>query len=225
MTYKSVDTDSLYPMDDDEDEEDTEEGKRVVTRFSVGLDCEWTEEIGAIVNLNYVGVFGNVMEMMIMEARRTGYMVKLFLRSVGGYFYPSESKEWIDQNFVHKYVFSLVALDVKTVSHLIGSVAVINKLLLEKGWDMFTDKMLVYICAIGTVWIQAEYGLSMSGKKALVDYSCFAKSMRTMNKNLWIGVSGALCHMTCSLYGMTNIRDINSPVQVGLGESLECTKI
>jgi hypothetical protein len=85
--------------------------------------------------------------------------------------------------------------------------------------------MLVYICAIGTVWIQAEYGLKVPRDKALVEYSYLAKTMRTVNKNLWIGDLGASCHMTCSLDGMVNIRDINSPVQVGSGESLECMKI
>jgi hypothetical protein len=103
-------------------------------------------------------------------------------------------------------VFSLVALGVKTVPHLIGSVIVINRLLLEKGWVSFTDKMLVYICAIGTVSLQAEYGLKLPRDKALVKYSCLAKTMRTVNKNLWIGDSGASCHMTCSLDGMVNIR-------------------
>jgi hypothetical protein len=49
--------------------------------------------------------------------------------------------------------------------------------------------------------------------------------MRSTNKNLWIGDSGASCHMTCSLDGMTNIRDINSLVQVGSGESLKCMKV
>jgi hypothetical protein len=226
MMYESVDPDSLYPMDDEEeDEEDTEEKKVGVETFPVGIDCEWTAEIGAIVNLNYVGVFDDMTVLMRMEERRTVYMVKLFLRSVGGYFYPSESKEWIEQNFVHKYVFSLVALGVKTVPHLIGSVTVINQLLLEKGWESFSDKMLVYICAIGTVWIQAEYGLKVPKDMALVEYSYLAKTMRTVNKNLWIGDSGASCHMTCSLDGMVNIRDINSPVQVGSGESLECMKI
>jgi hypothetical protein len=121
---------------------------------------------------------------------------------------------------VHKYVFSLVALGVKTVLHLIGSMTVINRLLLEKGWDSFTDKMLVYFCAIGTVWLQVEYGLKLPRDKALVEYSCLAKTMRTVNKNLWIGDSGASCHMTCSLDGM-----INSQVQVGSGESLECMKV
>jgi hypothetical protein len=101
MIYESVDTDYIYPMDDDEDEEETEEEKGGNETFPVGIDCERTVEIGAIVNLNYVGVFNDVTELMRMEEHRTVYMVKLFLRSVGGYFYPSESKEWIEQNFVH----------------------------------------------------------------------------------------------------------------------------
>jgi hypothetical protein len=90
MVYESVDTDSLYPMDGDEDEEEIEEEKEGNEIFPVGIDCEWTAEIGAIVNLNYVGVFEDVTELIRMEERRTTYTVKLFLRSVGGYFYPSE---------------------------------------------------------------------------------------------------------------------------------------
>jgi gag-polypeptide of LTR copia-type/Zinc knuckle len=150
MTYDSVDTESLYPMDNDEDEEEIKVDVSVPTIFPVGLECEWTEEIVTVMNLNYAEVINRMTELMQLEAHHTSYMIKLFLRSVGGYFYSSKSKEWIEQNFVHKYVFSMVALDVKKVLHLIGSVTMINKLLLDKGWTTFTDKMLMYICAIGT---------------------------------------------------------------------------
>jgi hypothetical protein len=104
MIYDSVNTESLYPMDNDEDEEEIKDDEEVSTIFPVGLDCKWTEEIVAIVNLNYAEVFGKMTELMRLEARHTSCTVKLFLCSVGGYFYPSASKEWIEQNFAHKYV-------------------------------------------------------------------------------------------------------------------------
>jgi hypothetical protein len=138
-------------MDNDKDEEEHENSKEVHTTFPVGLDYKWTEEIVAVVNSNYTAVFGEMTELMCSEARHTNYPVKLFLCTMGGYFYPSVSKEWIEQTLVHKYVLSLVPLGVKEVLHLIGSVTVINKLLLDTGWETFTEKMLVYICAIGTV--------------------------------------------------------------------------
>jgi hypothetical protein len=112
MTYKSVDDDSLYPMDDDKEEEEYEDEKEVNNTFPVGLDCTWTEKIVAVVNSQYNAVFGEITELMQKEVRHTSYAAKLFLCSMGGYLYPCESKEWIKQNFVHKYVFSLVALGV-----------------------------------------------------------------------------------------------------------------
>jgi hypothetical protein len=61
---------------------------------------------------------------------------------------------------------------------------------------------------------------------AMVDFSFFAdSSSRTSHNNLWIGDSGASCHMTCSMDGMINVREVNSPVQVGTGQAIPCTKM
>jgi hypothetical protein len=50
--------------------------------------------------------------------------------------------------------------------------------------------------------------------------------MRTGSKlNLWIGDSGASCHMTCSEDGLTECRKIQSPVRIGKGHMLMATKI
>jgi hypothetical protein len=42
---------------------------------------------------------------------------------------------------------------------------------------------------------------------ALVEYVCFAKCMCSTSKNLWIGDSGASCHMTCSLAVLAATKD------------------
>jgi hypothetical protein len=61
---------------------------------------------------------------------------------------------------------------------------------------------------------------------AMVDFSFFANSSsRTSHNNLWIGDSGASCHMTCWMDGMINVREVNSPVQVGTGQAIPCTKM
>ena len=59
---------------------------------------------------------------------------------------------------------------------------------------------------------------------AFVEYSYFIAS-RSTNDNMWIGDSGASCHMTCSLDGMHNLRTISSPIQIGTGDTIECTQI
>ena len=59
---------------------------------------------------------------------------------------------------------------------------------------------------------------------ALVEYSYFALN-KTSNHNLWVGDTGASCHMTNNLDGMINIRDNKSPIQIGTGEAVESTQI
>ena len=44
-------------------------------------------------------------------------------------------------------------------------------------------------------------------------------------KNTWIADSGASTHMGNSDVGMTNVREVNSPVQIGNGKTLRATKI
>ena len=59
---------------------------------------------------------------------------------------------------------------------------------------------------------------------ALVESSYFMAS-RATNDNLWVGDSGASCHMTCSLVGMYNLTAILTPVQIGTGETISGTQI
>jgi hypothetical protein len=59
---------------------------------------------------------------------------------------------------------------------------------------------------------------------AYVEYSYFVSS-KSMNRNLWIGDSGASCHMTNSMDGMINVHDIDSPIQIGTGDAVKSTKI
>jgi hypothetical protein len=88
-----------------------------------------------------------------------------------------------------------------------------------------------WISASSPVWMIATVEMSHDFKSerkeievALVEYSYFIENKPT-NNNLWVGDSGASCHMTCSLEGMKNIRKINSPIQVGTGDAVECTKV
>jgi hypothetical protein len=66
--------------------------------------------------------------------------------------------------------------------------------------------------------------VSRYGEAAMVEYSYFV-AKRTMQDNLWIGDTGASCHMTCSMEGMYNVKDVDAPEQVGSGQSIPCTKI
>jgi hypothetical protein len=53
-------------------------------------------------------------------------------------------------------------------------------------------------------------------------------NLTTKNKisnDLWLGDSGASCHMTNSDEGMYNCRDIKSPIKIGDGRTLYATKI
>jgi hypothetical protein len=44
-------------------------------------------------------------------------------------------------------------------------------------------------------------------------------------KNVWLGDSGASCHMCKSDEGYINYRDISTYVQLGNGQKLKATKI
>ncbi len=44
-------------------------------------------------------------------------------------------------------------------------------------------------------------------------------------ENIWMGDSGASCHMTCDEAGMFDTRAINSPIKIGNGTTLRATKI
>ena len=46
-----------------------------------------------------------------------------------------------------------------------------------------------------------------------------------INKDLWLGDSGASSHMTNSLVGMTDLKDIGGSVRFGNNQSLEVKKI
>ena len=43
--------------------------------------------------------------------------------------------------------------------------------------------------------------------------------------DIWIGDTGASCHLTNSLDGMINLENCSSKITVGSGENLDCTKI
>jgi hypothetical protein len=61
----------------------------------------------------------------------------------------------------------------------------------------------------------------------VVDMNCFTSSACKAHgtRNVWLGDSGASCHMTHSDEGFTNWRNISSEVQLGNGEILKATKI
>ena len=46
-----------------------------------------------------------------------------------------------------------------------------------------------------------------------------------VTENMWLGDSGASCHMTCSTAGMYDCEMINSSVKIGNGKLLKATKI
>ena len=45
------------------------------------------------------------------------------------------------------------------------------------------------------------------------------------SKNMWIGDTGASCHMTCSDQGMYDCVDIDDPIRVGDGKVIKATKM
>jgi hypothetical protein len=61
----------------------------------------------------------------------------------------------------------------------------------------------------------------------IVDMNCFTSSTNKAHgtRNVWLGDSGASCHMTHSDEGFINWRTISSEVQLGNGEILKATKI
>lgn len=204
-------------------------------------DVDLVVEIVEAVNIHRDSMLNSMKELVRSKAHDETYTIKLFLQSMGGYIHVGKSEDWIEENFVQKYVFNLVAVGIEKPALLFSVSSMVNRLLLNQGWYTFDERMLTWICALGPIWMQAECAAKsiesdfevgdaenpgkVGSETALVEYSCFAKGMRTTNKNLWIGDSGASCHMTCSLDGMTNLRDIDSPVQVGTGQAIQCTKI
>jgi gag-polypeptide of LTR copia-type len=161
--------------------------------------------------------------------------IRAFLQFVGELMSPEMDPEYVRRHFVFDYVFNLVNLSIETVSHLMSVILSINELLASKGWHQFDARTLAWICALAPLWIRAEATPTMAepiiqedvieADVVAVDYSYFAGPKKTSKTSLWIGDTGASCHMTCSMEGMFNVRDINSPVQVGTGQSVPCGKI
>ena len=60
--------------------------------------------------------------------------------------------------------------------------------------------------------------------QALIELNLHIQSASS-RRNLWIGDTGASCHMTNSLSGMYNIRSIESSVQVGTGRTIDCRQV
>ena len=50
-------------------------------------------------------------------------------------------------------------------------------------------------------------------------------SLKDINKQIWLGDTGASAYMTNSLMGMKNVRTNNTKVTVGSGEQLIAPKI
>ena len=47
----------------------------------------------------------------------------------------------------------------------------------------------------------------------------------TIEKDIWLGDTGASAHMTCSLEGIHETRDYQRTVRVGGGEKLKVTRV
>ena len=102
----------------------------------------------------------------------------------------------------------------------------------DRLWDLYQDERF-----LNRTWPNLrpvhfpeddEQGVDDEGtfvpETAFVEYSYFIAS-RSTNDNVWVGDSGASCHMTCSLDGMHNLRETYSQVQIGTGETIDCNKI
>jgi glutaredoxin len=77
-----------------------------------------------------------------------------------------------------------------------------------------------------------EYAYLPSEITTPSEFSCYASENQVKGKigirqvpNIWIGDSGASCHITCTDAGMYDCRRINSAVKIGNGKLLRVTKI
>jgi hypothetical protein len=52
-----------------------------------------------------------------------------------------------------------------------------------------------------------------------------AKDNKTMDENIWIGDTGATCHMTNDCKGMTDVKEIKTSIVIGNGKELTATKV
>jgi hypothetical protein len=58
------------------------------------------------------------------------------------------------------------------------------------------------------------------------EFSCYiSEPSKKRVPNVWVGDSGASCHMTCSDEGIFNCRVIKSSVKIGNGKELSATRI
>jgi hypothetical protein len=133
MIYKFVpDVEALYP-EDFEPEEFVFNEDNDPTTYPVGTGSPYSAEIQAAVNQNRLSLFGSMNKIVRLKMHTEVYPVKLFLQFVGGQLFPNESEEFIDKQFVQKYIYNLVALGIHKPTHLISVSASVNQLLTNKG--------------------------------------------------------------------------------------------
>jgi hypothetical protein len=233
MVYETIqDVDSIHGnVEEEEEDEEEEDDNELELTYPDQELLEHSGAILAVVKPNRDELF---MEMLglVRRHQRTRYEIKVFLEVVGKYIFPDWDTNRVKCEFVQTYVYSLVHLSIEKVSQLMSVVASINGILRSVGQVPFDNWMLSWISAFGPIWNIADYRYSIRGQfplpsaseTAFVEYSYFIAN-KTTNNNMWIGDSGASCHMTCSLDRMVNVREIDLPVQVGTGEAIECTKI
>lgn len=102
-------------------------------------------------------------------------------------------------------------------------------------FDILQNEYLVML-EVGALWLINQYRRDLpmatvdDGAFTTID-DCINVNMNTKNnhsnnlKGIWLGDSGASCHMTCDEDGMYDCREIKSPIKIGDGRTLYATKI
>jgi gag-polypeptide of LTR copia-type len=127
----------------------------------------------------------------------------------------------------------LTNIGVTTVKKLVAHVFNLNDGLKKNECGSFSLLECEAIVKWGTEWIVWYNPMHVPVRKTSIRHdeakitvdSALAAPARKFAKNLWLGDSGASCHMTCNLAGMFDCVDIKSPVKIGNGKTLMATKL
>ena len=125
----------------------------------------------------------------------------------------------------------LEEMGIKTVRDIILSLHII-KVMSDKGFEM-SDTEYDVILECGTEWLMNMYirvpppDSALMACDTMYDTAALHGCLKKIDNptQIWMGDSGASCHMTCDDKGMYETSTINSPIRIGNGTTLRATKI
>jgi hypothetical protein len=123
-------------------------------------------------------------------------------------------------------------LGLVSVTDIVTKIEEVNLWLMNENEDSFEDDEIEFMIDTGNNWLRSKRESTYEMERnqdflgVQLDTTLLSKSINEKStRNIWLGDSGASCHMSKSDDGYINHKDISSYIQLGNGEKLKATKI